>query len=71
VVVGLPEKLFDASAYFTGGEGNPYFNYDIAKDGRFLMIKPIAGPTREVNTTASVMAVEHWFEELKRLMPTN
>jgi hypothetical protein len=35
------------------------------------MIKPIAGPTREVNTTASVMAVEHWFEELKRLMPTN
>jgi hypothetical protein len=46
---------------------NPYFNYDIAKDGRFLMIKPVAGSSPEGSTAANVMVVEHWFEELKRL----
>jgi len=66
---GIPEKLFDAGAYFTGGQGNPYFNYDIAKDGRFLMIKPVGGSTPEGSTAANVMVVEHWFEELKRLVP--
>jgi hypothetical protein len=66
---GIPEKLFDAGAYFNGGQGNPYFNYDIAKDGRFLMIKPVGGATPEGSTAANVMVVEHWFEELKRLVP--
>ena len=66
---GTPEKIFDAGAYFTGGQGNPYFNYDIAKDGRFLMIKPVAGTTPEGNTTANLIVVQHWFEELKRLVP--
>jgi serine/threonine-protein kinase len=65
-----PEKLFDATAYFIGGTGNPFFNYDVAKDGRFLMMKPIAGATTEGNTTANLVVVQNWTEELKRLVPT-
>ena len=45
--VRAPVKLFDASAYYTGGTTNPYVNSDVAKDGRFLMIKPKATAARQ------------------------
>jgi hypothetical protein len=46
-----PEQLFDASKYFFGlsgaAAGNPFFNYDVARNGRFLMLKPTgADPDR-------------------------
>jgi serine/threonine-protein kinase len=42
--------------------------YDIASGGRrFLMIKPSA----ETATPPSIIVVENWIEELKRLVPTN
>ena len=67
---GKPIKLFDASGYYTTGNGaNPYFNYDVAKDGRFLMIKPKGDPAREEAVTTNLNVVQHWFEELKRLVP--
>ncbi|HKE82862.1 MAG TPA: protein kinase [Vicinamibacterales bacterium] len=64
-----PQKLFDAKAYFIGGVGAPYYNYDVATDGRFLMIKPVADAASEANTTANLIVVQHWFEELKQLVP--
>ena len=42
-------------------------SYDIASDGRFLMIapQPNAG-----DNGSSIVVVQNWFEELKRLVPT-
>ncbi len=48
---------------------SPGRNYDFASDGRFLMIK-LVEPT-EKNLENQVILVENWFEELKRLVPTN
>jgi hypothetical protein len=65
---GTPEKLFDASSYSIG-PGFPFLNYDLAKDGRFLMIRPLGGSVAEGEGNASLVVVQHWFEELKRLVP--
>ena len=43
--------------------------YDIAPDGqRFLMIKE-GGGTDQTAAPASLIVVQHWTEELKRLVP--
>ena len=43
--------------------------YDVSPDGRrFLMIKPIGAD--QTAASASVVVVQHWTEELKRLVPT-
>lgn len=41
--------------------------YDVAADGRFLTIKD-AAPDR---APSSIVVVQNWLEELKRLAPTN
>jgi serine/threonine-protein kinase len=64
-----PVKLFDASPYFIGGQVNPFFGYDVSKDGRFLMIKPMGGVTSEASTTTNIEVVQNWFEDVKRLLP--
>jgi hypothetical protein len=64
---GPPEKLFDAGAYYLGGDGNPYMMYDVSKDGRFLMVKPVAGAASD--TRGNLVVVLNWAEELKRLVP--
>jgi serine/threonine-protein kinase len=64
---GKPMPLFDASSFFVGGTGSPFFSYDVAKDGRFLMIKPKAGATTDAQSI-NLIVVQHWFEELKRLV---
>jgi eukaryotic-like serine/threonine-protein kinase len=55
--------------YFT----NPTWwgrSYDVSPDGqRFLMIKE--GSPEENAQPTSLVVVQHWFEELKRLVPTN
>ena len=43
-------------------------NYDIAADGRFLMVK--GGGTDQTAAPPSITVVQHWGEELKRLVPT-
>ena len=61
---GRPEILFEGR-YVTSRiwRGPPY--YDISPDGqRFLMIKAVEGSTGQINV------VLNWFEELKRLVPT-
>jgi serine/threonine-protein kinase len=67
---GNPMRLFEG----------PYFQdafalgrtYDVSPDGeRFLMIKMInvGGGTNEPSAPTSIVVVQHWFEELKRLVP--
>ena len=47
----------------------PYRAYDVSPDGRrFLMIKNAAS-AGETAPPASMVVVEHWTEELKRLVP--
>ena len=56
-----PEVLFTGRS-LRGG------NYDISPDGqRFLMLKPAA---QTEHTYAQFIVVQNWFEELKRLVPT-
>jgi serine/threonine-protein kinase len=71
---GAPVRLF-AGEYYRGAE--TIFNrvdprastrqYDVAADGRFLMIKEDATDT---DAAPSIVVVQNWFEELKRLVPT-
>jgi Tol biopolymer transport system component len=61
-----PEQLF-AGPYWTG-PAPAARSYDVARDGRFLMIEqPGAGADA---APASIVVVENWAEELKRLVPT-
>jgi hypothetical protein len=62
---GKPARVFEAS-YSTRF---PPRSYDVSPDGRrFLMMKD--GPAGDPNTTpASMVVVEHWFEELKQRVP--
>jgi serine/threonine-protein kinase len=60
---GVPAKLFDDNGYArTGARG-----YDVAKDGRFLMLKAATAP--DGSTGLSVTVVHNWVAELERLAP--
>ena len=55
--------------YFTAPGGNPGRTYDISPDGqRFLMIKSGDGSDQTASPT-SLIVVQHFDEELKRLVP--
>jgi eukaryotic-like serine/threonine-protein kinase len=63
-IAGTPAKVFDAKYV----EPNPARHYDVSPDGqRFLMIKSSAEDPNA--TPASMVVVEHWFEELKQRVP--
>ena len=62
-----PTSLFEG-VYETGGGpagGYPGSNYDLTPDGRFVMIR-----TDESSGPTQINVVLNWFEELKRLVPT-
>ncbi len=58
---GEPRLLFEGGFQW-GYSGQP--NYDVAPDGRFLMIESTGGPT-----ATKLNVVLNFFEELKRLDP--
>ncbi len=70
-MTSVPERLFDAGKYFfgvdAGAGGNPFFNYDVARDGRFLMLKSSTAEQATAPTPDYIMIVQHWTEELKRI----
>jgi hypothetical protein len=41
-------------------------SYDVAADGRFLMIQRAAG-SADLDVTGRVIVVQNWVEELRRL----
>jgi len=65
---GEPSKLLEAR--YLGGfvGGNLGRGYDVSSDGRFLMMTTPGSDATA--TSASVIVVQHWDEELKRLVPT-
>ena len=65
--IGRPQVLIDGP-YFFGGSIRPY---DISLDDqRFLMMKPTVSEGDEADSS-QFHAIVNWFEELKRLVPTN
>jgi len=44
-------------------------SYDVARDGRFLMIQ-LPGGSTDAKESSSIVVVQNWFEELKRRVPT-
>ena len=42
-------------------------SYDVGLDGRFVMIQPVEQQAEE----AQIRVIQNWFEELKRLVPTD
>jgi hypothetical protein len=64
---GNPTKLFEGGYYAPLGGTDRV--YDVSPDGRrFLMIKPVGSPEQTAAPT-SLIVVQNWFEELKRLVP--
>ena len=61
---GQPHELFQGQYLgdYSGAAAYPY--YDVARDGRFLMVQ------RPASATKKVVFVQNWAEELKRLVPT-
>jgi eukaryotic-like serine/threonine-protein kinase len=67
LVAGRPQVLFEF-AMVAPDAGTR--RYDIAPDGRFLMIR--SGQAEAGGDTApQIVVVQNWFEELKRLAPVN
>ena len=60
-----PVKVFEGQ-YATGSPATGR-NYDVSRDGkRFLMVKPVAASQA---AAPQIQIVQHWNEELKRLVP--
>jgi len=51
------------------GSYRPGNHYDVAPDGRFVMIEE--GSPSDAIAPGALILVQNWFEELKRLVPTN
>jgi hypothetical protein len=47
----------------------PHRHYDVSRDGRFLMVRGPEGPPSPPVT--QMVLVLNWFEELKRLAPSD
>jgi serine/threonine-protein kinase len=61
---GQPATVFETKYV----QSNPSRHYDVSADGqRFLMIKD--GPVNPNTMPASLVVVEHWFEELTERVP--
>jgi eukaryotic-like serine/threonine-protein kinase len=70
---GPPRELFAAPTLMLGPIGNAAVSrtYDVAPDGkRFLMLKTVEPATRS-RRAPHLVVVQHWFEELERLVPRN
>ena len=67
LTAGSPRVLFEGS-YVSHSIPTGFQYYDIAPDGkRFLMLKE----ENLAETQGQINVVLNWFEELKRLVPTN
>ena len=65
LVAGRPQVLFEFAMHATLS-GRPY---DIAPDGRFLIIRSGQAEGGGAGTASNLMLVQNWTEELKRLVP--
>ena len=63
---GTPEVLFEGRYYSSFNRA-----YDVSPEGRFLMIKPVEAVEAGLTSGQQIVVVLNWFEELKRLVPTD
>jgi hypothetical protein len=49
--------------------GGGYRAYDIAPDGRFLILRSSQAEAG-IAAAPEIVVVQNWFEELKRIVPT-
>jgi len=64
---GPPVELFTGPYYLDPASFSA--SYDIASDGRFLMIQPQPNAGDDAANQSSIVVVQNWFEELKRRVP--
>jgi serine/threonine-protein kinase len=69
---GTPTKLVETRYYAGAGSGAaPGRTYDVSPDGqRFLMLREGGRSDQTAPPPPSIIVVQHWVEELKRLVPT-
>ena len=64
-----PPTVALRAGYLTAPPGNSGRSYDISPDGRrFLLLKD---PSQQTSAPPQIVVVQHFDEELKRLVPTN
>ena len=70
---GTPSRLITKSYFASDSVVAPGRMYDVSPDGRrFLMIKEGRSTENDPAVTPpNLIVVQHWLEELKRLVPTN
>ena len=73
LTITAPEMLFEDPGTFLvrpprAGTGMVLV-WDVARDGRFLMIKE--GQVRQAVREGNAFLVQNWLDELRRLVPTN
>jgi eukaryotic-like serine/threonine-protein kinase len=61
-------QLFDEPSFYRDPSVSSH-TYDLARDGRFLMIQRSASATATAGSS-SIVVVENWLEELKQRVPT-
>jgi serine/threonine-protein kinase len=66
MVAGRPQVLFEVAMSLIQAGSRPY---DVAPDGRFLIIRNNQADAGG-STAPTLILVQNWFEELKRLVPT-
>jgi eukaryotic-like serine/threonine-protein kinase len=67
---GTLVSVFDAGSFFFQPNGTAAATFDVSPDGRrFLMIKQVAS-TDATSAPREIVLVQHWLEELKRLVAT-
>jgi hypothetical protein len=66
-IAGRPQVLFEIATLPLVG---PFQPYDVTPDGRFIVIRPAQGERRG-NAVPSLVLVQNWFEELRRLVSGN
>ena len=73
LTAGPPTELFqDVESRYAGGV--PIRSYDVAPDGRFLLLKEgedVRTAATEQHFPTRIRIIQNWFEELKRLAPRN
>jgi Tol biopolymer transport system component len=67
LATATPVTLFHGP-YYLGGGAVAGRTYDVAADGRFLMMKPVSGASSP-NSGGNIEVIINWFEELKRAVP--
>jgi serine/threonine-protein kinase len=65
---GAPARLFDARGYYRGDEVRVFRTYDVASDGRFLMIRPEA-PANAAGPPSMLKVVRHWLVDIADRLP--